>query len=109
MSESEQDLTSVVSDGSEANLVHKVVGSSLDDQAEGIIQGVYRKLNGSEALTGEEAIQAWIQLHTIHKLHLKLTGREKAGISASAKLGRELEIAPIRAARAEARTRFRHT
>lgn len=105
----QQKLSSQISDGADAQLVHQVVGNQLDAQSDAIVKGIYRKLSGSEVLSGDEAIQAWMELHTIHRLREKLTGKERAGISAAGKLDRELQTAPVREARARSRQKFPRT
>ncbi len=107
--EDHQALTGRMADGSEAQIVHRVVGDQLDVQSDTVVKTIFRKINDSDVLTGEEAVQAWIQLHAIHQLREKLAGKERAGIAAAGKLDRSLREAPAREARRKARRRFIHT
>ena len=80
--EEQRKLTEDIAKGHEADLVSSLLTEQLDRRRQAIEKQVFQILEQSDAtLDPAKAVQAWLELHAIHRLEQGLRRRVQAGVS----------------------------
>ena len=88
---SETDLSEKIAQGHDAELVARTLREELGRQRAQVEQGVFAKLKLGEVLSGEKAVQAWLELYAVHRLEQHLRRRIQLGEAAGSELAGQLD------------------
>jgi hypothetical protein len=88
---SQTDLSETIAQGHDAELVARTLTGELDKRRAEIEKEVFQHLAGSEALSGDRAVQAWLELYAVHRLEQRLRRSMKLGEAAGTELTAQLE------------------
>jgi hypothetical protein len=87
----EQQLTEKIAQGHDAELVDAALREQLGKRRQHIEEGIFQHLRGDEALSPEKAVQAWLELHAVHRLEQHLRKRIQVGEAAGERLRTRIE------------------
>jgi hypothetical protein len=105
----QQDLTEKMAQGHEAELMSKMMEDEFVKRKQEIEKEIFQLLEApGSTLSGEKAIQSWIELHAIHRLERHLRRRIQLGESASKRV-REGLAGPDEEPSEPTKRRFSHT
>jgi len=91
LSEFEEDLQRV-SRGSTGKEALTLVAEALDTMTNNVMSHVLRELEKPTGITPNFAVQAWCQIHGIHKLRKRLLKDIRIGESASRRVSEDMEV-----------------
>jgi len=104
---SQPDLSETIAQGHDAELVAKTLGEELTKRRAEIEKRVFARLKSGEPLSGDMAVQSWLELHAVHRLEQHLRRRIQLGEAAGEELVGKLE-APGEPAERPRRSPFPH-
>ena len=84
-------LSETIAQGHDAELVAKTLEEELGKRRAQIEKRIFAHLESDEALSGDKAVQAWLELHAVHRLEQHLRRRIQLGEAAGSELAGQLD------------------
>ena len=85
----EQELVAKVEKGHHAGMVAEHVAAYANTERRKIENTIFLKFDQGLLISPAEAVQAWMQLHTLHNLERSLSKKERDGVQAAKRLTRD--------------------